>query len=109
MRRREVHDAEVESLVIERAGLFDERVHVGRVEAQVRRRDDLGRVASDVLAVPVEHLALLSQRLDATAREVPVLRPARHGAQRPLLATTTDDDGWVWLLHGLGFAVGVRE
>src|SRR5438309_1317826 len=45
----------------------------------------------------------------STARDVPVLGPPGHGAQRPLLATTTDDDRRVRLLHGLGLVVRIHQ
>src|SRR5581483_6285945 len=78
-------------------------------ETEMRRRRDLGRVASDVLAVAAQDVVLLAEDVDAAARDVPVLRPSRHRAQRPLLAATADHDRRVRLLHGLRLAVRLGE
>ena len=54
-------------------GWSDARVVAG-VEAHVDRALDLRRVAADVGAVPVEHLALAPPLVDVAERRVPVLR-----------------------------------
>ena len=61
--------------------------HVG---PHAGERRDLAHVASDVGAVPREHLELVPDHLRG-AMPVPVVRVPRDGTERLLLAPTTDE------------------
>ena len=74
-------------------------------EAQVRRRDDLGRdhdrSPRSARAAP---RTLCANVAGVTTGEVPVLREAGDGAERPLLAAAADADRRMGLLDRLGLA-----
>ena len=79
------------------------------VEAQVGRRHDLARVATERGAVLGEHALQARVLRHRPADVVPVLGDAGDRAQRALLAAATDADRRVRTLHGLGLAVRVGE
>jgi hypothetical protein len=107
---REVHDHQVDSGVTVGGGRRHDRFRVRvRPEAQVDRTGDLAHVPSDGGAVPGQDVLKLEPLLRALGERVPLLGPARHGAQRAPLAAAADRDRRMRPLHGLRLAPGVGE
>ena len=79
------------------------------VEAQVGRRHDLARVATERRAVLGEHALQARVLRHRAPDEVPVLGDSGRRAQRALLAAPADADRWVRSLDGFGLAVRVGE
>ena len=111
VRHRQVHDAEVEPRVGKALRVIDDLVDVecATAAAEVRRRRDLGRIASDGVTVPPQHITLGEELLHGAAGEVPMLREARDRTEGAPLAAATDADRRVRLLERLGVAAGVLE
>jgi 3-hydroxyisobutyrate dehydrogenase-like beta-hydroxyacid dehydrogenase len=108
--KREVHDDQVDTDVTVGGRRRDHglQVPVG-LDAHVDRTGDLVHVATESGAVPGEHLLQLQPLLRALGDGVPLLGPARYGAQRPLLAAAADRNRRVRLLHRLRLAPGLGE
>ena len=108
--KREVHDDQVGAGVTVGGRRRDHglQVPVG-LDAHVDRTGDLVHVAPERRAVPGEHLLQLQPLLRALGDGVPLLGPARHGAQRPLLAAAADRHRRMRLLHRLRLAPGLGE
>src|SRR5438270_13175925 len=87
---------------------LDDEVLVLPRQGDVDRALDLGRVASHVLAVAEEHLALAGELVGRHERRVPPVRPLGDGAQRLALAAAADPDRELGL-HRAGLARGVTE
>jgi 3-hydroxyisobutyrate dehydrogenase-like beta-hydroxyacid dehydrogenase len=107
---REVHDDQVDADVTVGSSRRDRglQVPVG-LDAHVDRAGDLVHVPPERGAVPGEHLLQLQPLLRALGDGVPLLGPARHGPQRPLLAPAADRDRRVRPLDGLRLAPGLGE
>ena len=79
------------------------------VDAHVDRAGDLGRVAAQALAVLDQGLLEAGPLAGIRGDRVPLLGPARGGAQRPLPAPAADRDRRMGPLHRLGLATGVGQ
>jgi 3-hydroxyisobutyrate dehydrogenase-like beta-hydroxyacid dehydrogenase len=107
---QEVHDDQVGADITVGGRGRDHRfqIPVG-LDAHVDRAGDLVHVAPHGGAVPGEHLLQLKPLLRALGDGVPLLGPARHGAQRALLAAAADRHWRVRLLDRLRLAPGLGE
>src|SRR3954464_2088707 len=96
VRRRQIDDREVETLLAQRARILDRLgvVEVG-LEPDMRRQRDLLRIAADIRAPGGEHIALTCELFGRAAGEVPVVGVFRREWQGALLAAATDTDGRV--------------
>jgi 3-hydroxyisobutyrate dehydrogenase-like beta-hydroxyacid dehydrogenase len=107
---REVHDDQVGADVAVGGRHCDHGLQVPvRLDAHVDRAGDLVHIPAERGAVPSEHLLQLQPLLRAFGDGVPLLGPARHGAQRALLAAAADRDRRVRLLDRLRLAPGLGE
>src|SRR5437763_3561850 len=108
--RRQVDDPEIEAGIGVRGGLVGHRRYVpAGGQPQMGRRHDLARIASDVGAVPMQHLELVGEHFGAAAGQVPVLGPPGHGAEGSLFTGAADADGRMGPLHRLGVAAGAPQ
>src|SRR6185437_16424777 len=82
---------------------------VGPFDPDVDRASDLARVPADRAAVLHQGLLKAGPVLRIAGDRVPLLRPARRGAQGPGPAAPADGDRWVRALHRLGLAPRVGE
>jgi 3-hydroxyisobutyrate dehydrogenase-like beta-hydroxyacid dehydrogenase len=107
---REVHDDQVDPGVTVGGRRRDHGLQspVG-LDAHIDRTGDLVHVPPESGAVPGEHLLQFQPLLGALGDGVPLLSPARHGAQRPLLPAAADRDRRVRLLHRFRLAPGLGE
>src|SRR6266511_3810402 len=108
----EVDDAHVGAGVLPRRQRWLQRTRiVAGVESDIDRALDLGRIAPDVGAVPLEDLALAPPLIDIAERRVPVLGVLGDDAQRAALTVAADGDRRVRALHLLRLApcLGERE
>src|ERR1017187_6118118 len=102
---RQVQDRQVDAGVAVGGGGRHDRFGVSvRLDAQVDRAGDLVHIAPEVGTVTGEHVLQLEPLLRAIDDGVPLLRPARHGPQRALLADAADRDRRVRPLHRLRLA-----
>jgi hypothetical protein len=99
----EVDDRELDARLAQGRG---GRGRFGRVAVvpHLAGQQDLRRVAADVGAVPVQHLARPAELFGRPVVEVPVLGEAGRGAQCALLARAAHTDRRVRSLYGLGVA-----
>jgi len=108
--KRQVHDHQVDSgvAVSGSRGHHFFGIAVG-LDAQVDRTGDLVYVASGGGAVPGQHVLQLKPVLRPVDDGVPLLRPARHRAQRTFLAAAADRDRRMRPLHRLRLAPGLGQ
>ena len=108
--QRQAHDEQVDPGVAVSGGRGQRRFQISvGLHAQVDRAGDLVHVASDGGAVPGEHVLQLKPVLRALGDGVPLLRPARHRAQRARLAAAADRDRRMRPLRRLRLAPGLGE
>src|SRR5579875_459167 len=83
--------------------------HIIIVDRPLDRALDRRGIAPNFFTIAVQDLILVTECFDAATDKVPDIGIFSHNAQGQLLPTPTNDERWVGLLDGLGFATGIFE